>query len=271
MKTAAQVLLSIFFAIIFFVVLISSAFKFQLLDYDFWQKTFQKHNVYQNLALVTKNSFEVQIAKDGGNKDDVKVLTDLITKENAKDVVDRNIKNFLSFMNGNSSQINIYIPVDRVPKNLLPKNISGMKTEMSLPDLLTKFNFQDWQKLPWQELSNVGTTVNYLFFGSVFLLVIIFISLILLVKRRSRFIGLGIAFVLSGSFAFFLMNLASTLNIFLSNKLTQESSIAPVILGVVAPPVISEVTSYWKILSITLLIVGLALFFVKKPGYNNPR
>jgi len=270
-KILAQVLLVIFFVILFFVGLISATFKFQLLEYNFWQSTFQKNNVYQNLAVVTKDSFESQIAKEGGNKNDIKILTDLISKENAKDVVDRNLWNFLSFANGKSSQINIYLPVDKVPKSLLPKNISGIKTEMTLSDLLTKFNFQDWQNLPWEKLSYLGTTIHYFFVGTLLFLFLILTLLILLVEKGSRFISLGIAFVLSGSFTFLFVNIAANINKVISGGLTDISSIISVIAGTMIPPVVTEVIYMWQILATVLFAIGLALFFIKKPGYNNSK
>ena len=271
MKILAQVLLVIFFVILFFVGLVSTAFKFQLLDYNFWQSTFQKNDVYQNLAVVSKDSFESQIAKEGGNKNDIKILTDLISKENAKDVVDRNLWNFLSFANGKSSQINVYLPVDKVPNSLLPKNISGLKTEMSLPDLFTKFYFQDWQNLPWQKLSYLGATTHYFFVGTILFLLLILILLILLTEKGSRFIGIGIAFVLSGSFTFLLVNIAANINGAISGGLTDKSSITSVISGTMIPPIITEMIYLWQSISIVLLVIGAVLLFIKKPGYNSPK
>jgi hypothetical protein len=270
MKVAAQVLLIVFFIILFFVGLISTTFKFQLLDYNFWQNAFQKHNVYQNLAVVSRNSFESQIAKEGGNKNDVKVLTDLITEENAKDVVNHNLRNLLNFTNGKSYQINVYLPVDKVPRSLLPKNISGVKTEMPITDLLTKFNFQDWQKLPWQDLSNLGKISYYFFIGTISLLLLIFILLILLVENGARFIGLGTVFVLSGGFTFFLINIVANINKVLTQGVVQGSSIMSVVVGTIMPPILNEMISSWQILGVILLIAGVTLFFIKKPGYNNP-
>lgn len=271
MKVAAQVLLIIFFIILFFVGLSSAAFKFQLLDYNFWQNTFQKHNVYQNLAIVSRNSFESQIAKEGGNKNDIKILTDLITEENSRDVVNHNLRNLLSFANGASTQINVYLPIDKVPKSLLPKSISGIKTEMPLTDLLTRFNFQDWQKLPWQDLSNVGKISYYLFVGTVSLLLLISVLLILLVEKKARFIGLGIAFVLSGGFTFFLVSIIANMNQILSKDVVQESSILSVVVGTVIPPIVTEMISSWQILGIILIAVGVALFLIKKPSYNSSK
>ena len=104
-RNFGQSLLVGLFVIFAFVELIAVSFKFQLLDYNFWTSTFQKHNTYQVLATAGKTSFESQVANEGGNKNDVKILTDLITPQNAKDVVTHNLQNFLNFANGKSVQI----------------------------------------------------------------------------------------------------------------------------------------------------------------------
>lgn len=268
MKVAAQVLLVIFFIILFFVGLASASFKFQLLDYGFWKNTFEKHNVYQNLAVVSKNSFESQIAKEGGNKNDVKILTDLITPENAKNTVEKNLYNFLSFVNGKSNQLNVYLPVDRVPANLLPKNITGDKTIMPITDFLAKFNFQNSQSLPLKELSQTGMVGYYLFIVTASLFLLILILLILLVEKGARFIALGIAFALSGATTYLLVNVISNVNMVLSKELISNTSITTVIAGTMLPPVIGEIVSTWQIVGIILFLIGLVLFFVRKPGYN---
>ncbi len=271
MKIVAQILLIIFFVILFFAGLISSTLKFQLLDYNFWKTTFQKHNVYQNLADVSKISFESQINKGGGSGSDVKFFTDLITTENVKDLVDKNLKNCLDFANGDATQINVYIPIDKVPKNLLPKNIAGIKSEMTLSDLLTKFNFQDWQNLPIQNLYNIGRYIFYFFAVVLFLFLLVIASLILLVEKGSRFIGLGIAFILSSGLTFLFALLITNLNTTLSKGLLGNSSNTLIVLGTIFSPVITEIISVWKILSLIMLILGFALFFVKKPTYNNSK
>jgi hypothetical protein len=271
MKITAQVLIIIFFVILFFIGLISATFKFGLLDYNFWQNSFGKHDVYQNLATVSKSSFESQINKEGGNKNDIRILTDLITPENAKDVVDNNLRNLLNFTNGASPQLNVYLPIDKVPKNLLPKNIIGIKSEMPIADLLAKFNFQNQQNLQLQNLSHLGIYATYFFGGCVFFLLLLLIFFILLTEKGKRFIGLGVAFVLSGSLTFFLANVGVGLNAVLSDDLINNSSITTVFAGTIFPPVIREILSVWQILGLILLCVGFILFFVRKPKYNNSK
>ncbi len=268
MKIVAQIFLLLFFVIAFFIGLFAASLKFQLLDYSFWQTTFVKHNVYQNLADAGKSAFESQIVSEGGNKNDVKVLTDLITTDNTKDFVNRNLQNLLSFANGKSLQINVYLPIDKVPKTLLPKNISGVKSDMTLTELLTKFNFQDWQNLPLQNLSQLGMSAAVFFACAVAFLLLASVLLILLTENGKRFIGLGIALVLSGSLTLLLVQIGSGLQTAVSADLLTKSSVASVLAGTLVPPVLAEIVSVWQILGIILLVAGIGLFFIRKPSYN---
>jgi len=264
-KIVAQSLLIFFLVLLFFIGLLSASFKFQVLDYTFWQTTFQKHSVYQNLATTSKASFESQIGKQGGNKNDIQVLTDLITAENVQDTVDRNLNNFLDFTNGKSGQINVYVPIDKVPQALLPKNLTGVKSQMTLPDLLTKFNFQDWQSLNLHNLSRLGGYSSYVLAIDISLIALILILLMLLVEKGQRFIGLGIAFVFLGAITVFLAKIGMDLSAALSKQISTTSSIASVVVGAVVPPAVTEIVSTWQIVGVILFVIGVGLFFVRKP------
>jgi hypothetical protein len=265
MKTTAQVLLVIFFVISFCVGLLAGTLKFQLLDFSFWQQAFQKHNTYQDLAAASKTSFEAQISKQGGNKNDVKILTDLITPDNTKDLVNRNLANFLLFANGGAPQIIVYLPIDKVPISLLPRNLAQIKSEMTLPDLLTKFNFQEWQNLPTQNLSHLGLWSSYIFFIAAAVVILVTFFLALLVEGGGTFMWLGVAFILSGSLTFFIAQAGANLQAVLGTDLVSRASVAAVLAGILIPPVVSEIVTVWQILGLILFVFGIALFFVRKP------
>lgn len=271
MKTTAQILLVFLFEVVFLAGVISATLKFQLLDYNFWQNTFTKHNVYTNLATVSKTSFESQMKSGGRNLNDTAVLTNLITPENVKDTIGRNLQNFLSFANGKTTQLNVYLPVDKIPANLLPKSLSELKSVMPLSDLLTKFSFQNPQDLRLQNLFYTGIYANYLFIVAAFLEAVTLALLILLTEKGSRFIGLGIALTLSACITYLLVSIGNGLNMTLSTDLVDKANIAAVILGILFPPVISEIVLFWQKLALILLIAGIGLFFIKKPMYNSSR
>lgn len=270
MRYVAQFLLVLFIVILSLVVLLSATLKFQLLDFRFWQDTFTKNNVYQNLATSTKDSLESQIGKEGGSKSDARILTDLVTTENIKEFVDRNVQNVLGFANGMNPQLIVYVPIDKFPKNLLPGNLGGIQTEMPLADLLTKFNYQSYSSLPLTNLSHAGEFSTLVFFGSAALLFLFLILLMLLVEAGGRFIAPGVAITLTGlltiSSAKVIENLKSL------QSITQgSSSFVYSLAGIVLPPLIDGVTRIWYMVGVGLVLFGLILFFIRKPSYNNQK
>lgn len=270
MRYAAQFLLIAFFVVMSLVMLLSGTVKFQLLNFRFWQDDFTKNNVYQNIALSTKNSLESQIGKEGGSKNDAKVLTDLITPGNVKDFVDKNLQNILSFANGEKSQIIVYLPVDKFPKNLLPGNLSGIQSEMPLTDLLTKFNYQGYTSLPLASFSQAGKVASLIFFGSVILLIVFMILLILLVEAGGRFIAPGVALLLSGLLTISSAKVIESLKS-LQSFTQGNSSFIYNLAGIILPPLINGLTRIWYPAGIGLVALGLILFFIRKPSYNRQK
>jgi hypothetical protein len=271
MKVAAQVLLIILFVILFLVGLLAGTFKFQLLDYNFWQGTFEKHNVYQNLAAASKNSLESQVGAGGGSKNDARVLTDLITSANVKDFVDKNLQNILSFVNGKTPQIIVYLPVKIIPRSLLPNNLIGIQSDIPLKDLLTKFNYQNYQSLPLQSLGRLGRLTALVFMGSVSLLVVIMILLVFLVRDGDRFVAPGIAVFLSGVITLFLSGVGGRLEVVPPGSLPGNSSFIKILAGNLIPPLLTELMKTWSVVGIVFVATGLVLFFVRRSRYNTKR
>ena len=256
MKVFASVVLVVLFIPLFLVSLFSYTLKFDLLNYNFWQTTLEKNNVYADLTINIKSSFDNQIVKEGGNKNDIKVITDLITTENTKDTMNKNIKNVLDFVNGKTQQINIYLPLDKIPKDLIPEST------------LTKFNFEDYQNLHLENISKLGEESSYILVGSSALSLLILILLFVLTKEGERLIGMGLALIFSGGFTMLLVKVGGILSVELINRRVVSTSITSVILETISPPVIHEIILKWQAIGIVLVIVGIGLFFVKKPKYN---
>lgn len=266
MKFAAQFLLILFFVILFFVGLLAGTLKFQLLNFDFWKTSFEKNNVYQNLAVASKGSLESQIGKEGGSKKDAKVLTDLITTENAKDFVDNNIKNLLSFANGKASQLIVYIPVKIIPKNVLPKNIEGIQDQMPLQDLLKKLNYQNADKISLKGLGSASLTANLVFFGSLTLLLVILILLVLLVESGGRLVAPGVAIFLTGVLTISASRIGDSLKTVSLSDPATSSTFAYVLGRNLFQPLVVEFMKTWFILGLVLVAISILLFFVKKPS-----
>jgi hypothetical protein len=266
MKFVAQFILTVVFVILFFVGLFAGTLKFQLLDSNFWETSFEKHNTYELLASESKSVLEKQINKEGGSKNDARVLTDLITKENAKDFLDKNIENIISFANGKSNQLIAYIPVSILPKSLLPKNLIGIKDEIPLTDLLTKFNYQNAQNINLQGLKQTHKTSNLLFFGSITLLLVILILLVILVEAGGRLISPGIAILLSGVLTILISRIGNGLKTLSTSSLGETPPFGSILATNLLQPVAIEFTKSWLTVGVILVVAGISLFFIRKPS-----
>lgn len=270
MRFLAQSILNLVISISLTVALLAGTVKFQLLDYNFWKTSFEKQNVYQNIATGSRISLEAQIEDQGGRKSDARVFTDLITTENIKDFLDRNIRNTLSFMNGKSLELYVYIPLKIIPNGLLPQSLIGNQSELPLQDLLTKLNYQDVESLPVKNLSRAKYYATLVFACSILLLAVAIYLSVLLVEEGRRFTSLGVTMLLFGLSTFFASIIGGRLGGFPFANPTGVTSLAGVLVKNILPPLVDGFALSWLIVGVTFTVIGLVLFFVRKPRYNSP-
>lgn len=266
MKTIAQIFLTFIFVLSFVVALISAIIKFELLNYRFISQSLNKHNVYSNLSLVVKNSIESQVGKGGGKINDIAVITDLITTENTKDAVNKNLFNLLSFINGNALNLEIYIPINKIPKNIITKNISSINENMTLADFGKKFNLEGLENIPLDSISKIGLHDYYILMISVSLLVISMVLILLLIEPSKRLIAPGISLILSGFISLGFSKFGTDISKFIVSNFSESVSINKIVFLTVVPPIITDVSATLFYIGITCVVVGGLLFLVKKFG-----
>jgi len=271
MRIIARSILNLVISISLSLGLLAGTVKFQLLDYNFWKTSFEKHDVYQNLAAASRSSLDSQIENKGGKKSDARVFTDLITTENVRDFLDKNIKNTLSFMNGKSLELYVYLPVKIIPNGLLPKNLTASQGDIPLQDLLTKLNYQNVESLPIKNLSRVEYYATLVLVCSILLLAVAIYLSVLLVEEGRRFTSLGVTMLLFGLSTFFVSRVGGRLGSFPSADPTGTPSFASVLVNGILPPLVDGFTVSWSIVGVAFIVIGLALFFVRKPRYNIPK
>lgn len=268
MKSAAGVFLIILTTVLAVIGIILAAVRFQLLEPRFWENSFDKHNVYNNLSVVVKKTVEDQIVKDGGRVSDAKVLTDIITPENLKDFITKNLVNILGYADGIYPKLNFYLPISKIPKGLLPKSIAAQPEQMPVANLLTEFNVNFVSASQIQSLSLLGKVITYLTV-SIFTLVGLFLLLLfILVDAGKRFIAPGVAFLITGVLILGLYQTGLQVGTGMSQSLVQKTVTAEVIVGAIIPPLIQDIAQTWLIIGIFLTALGVTLFFIKKPIYN---
>lgn len=254
MKFIAKLILIILFIPVFFISIVSVTFKTKLLDVSFWQNAFAAHNVYANLSSSLKTTFENQVSQEGGSRSDAKVLTDLITPLNVKDLVDKNLTNLLGYMNGTAKELFVYVPYKLVPKSLLPNGISGMPQEIPIATFLMKFNITGIGVDQIKNISLVGIVSTYLTAISVGLLILFIFLLFLLTQRGERLIPLSVPLIISGFMTLSMARIGSSLSL-----------AGGEIVSNVTGAIISELSSFWVVTGLVLIFLGVVLVFVRRP------
>jgi len=271
MKSIATVILSVLTAILIIIGVGAATIRFQVLSPNFWETTLQKNDTYSNLSGVLKKAVEDQITSEGGRVGDAKILTDLITPVNLKEIIDRNLINILGYANGTLTQFNLFVPISRIPKGLLPRNISNLPDTEPVDTVLKEFNVTFVSAGQVHSISIIGKIVNNVLVLDIALIFIFLIFLFLLGKTGKNFIGAGIAFIISGivTLGFYQGGMLAGSGIALN--FSQKTNPGEVLLGVLTPPLLTEIAQTWLVAGVVLIIIGIILFLVKKPVYNISR
>lgn len=209
---------------------------------------------------------EKQIVKEGGKVSDARVLTDLINPANTKDIIDRNLVNILNFANGRAREIIVYIPINKLPKGFIPKDLN-VNEQTPLPTLLSKFNIQiNRNQIQW--ISIIGRTSSFLLMGSVVLLVTCLVLFIILNDAGKRFTFAGATLLLNGVLSFLIWKLTGSYVNSLTSNWQSQPALEKQIVAMVAQPVLTEIAKIWLLVGVVFTIFGIALFFIKKlnPG-----
>lgn len=266
MKTAAQIL-TLILAIAFILLgFLAASAKLQILNANFWERTYEKYNVYSDLTMSLKQSIVQETISGGGKASEVESITSLFTESNVKDFFNKNLENILNYANDKSTELMVYIPVGIAPKGFLPARFANLPETMTVSALMEKFNAAGVPADRIQYISLVGRGVDYLLIIDLAVLAVLLGVFYILTQSGKRFVAAGAAFFVSGIIVlafYFLGNLFVTQT---APVLLQGHTAAEVMLGTLAPPLISEILKTWAVAGAAICIFGVVLLFVKKPS-----
>jgi hypothetical protein len=265
MKFIAKLILTIVFIPVFLIFLFAVSLRFQLLASSFWENTFNSGDVYSKLSISINKNLESQAVSEGGRASDVKILTDLISPENLRDTISKNINNLLQYANGKAGEIIVYVPVNKIPKSLLSKNFGGVTEQIRLTDLLKEFNMYGITTAQIRMISRIGLWTWVSLIIVALLLLLLQYLLYLCTNPSRRLIASGVALILSGIVALLVTASGTIIRINWTKDLVGSSNVGDSIIGIVASPVIQGVLSVWLLFAIIAMVLGVVLLFLKKP------
>ena len=248
----------------FLLLILAVNFRLQFLSASFWQSNFNTNNIYAKLSSSISKDLESQTVAEGGRVSDVKPLTDIVTPENLKDVIGKNIVNVLNYANGKSPDLLVYIPVSKIPKSLLSKSITGLKEQMKLSDLVKQFNVEGVSLAQIQAASRFGIIAWMLLIVTLLFLALLFYCIYLLVSPGKQLVAPGLAFILSGITIYLFSRIGNAVQTSLANDLSSSQSLGNSIVRIIVPSIIRGFLSVWTLSAIIATILGIILLFFKK-------
>lgn len=260
MRFALKLILTILFIPLFLILLIGVTVRFQFLSPSFWENTFTSGNTYSQLSISLKNDLELRTVQAGGKRSDIKALTDLVSPEILKDLINGNIRNILLYANGKSKEIIVYLPLNKLPTGIVPVSFRKFTENMRLADFMEEFNISGISDAQIRIIGRTGAYSWVVLATSIFLAALIFYLLWLCTEVGKRLIAHGVALIISGTLTWILSGAGNVVG----RNLTTNSSI----IKIIVPTIIGGVIKVWMIIGVGTVILGIILFFVKKGYYN---
>ncbi len=272
MRTFGGIVIILFTVPLFLIAIASATLKFQLLQADFWESAFEKDNVYSKITDIVKESVVSQTVEKGGNALEIKVITDLITPENVKDFVNKNLENLLDYSNGIAKELMVYIPVGRAPKGFLPVNFENLPETMPVTSLLTKLNISGISQTEIQYIPLIGRATLLLLVLSLSLLLICFLVLFVFIDTDRKFVWPGIAFIVNGFVLLLVYVYSYSIRSQIVKNTFMKGDISETVFETIAYPAIKGVGNIYFIVGICAFACGVGLILLKKlrkkPGVN---
>jgi hypothetical protein len=269
MKFIAKFILTVIFIPVFLAFLFAVNLRFQLLTPLYWEDIFSLSGTYSELSSSVSKSLVSQTVAQGGSAGDVKILTDLLSPENLKDVINTNIINVLQYANGKAKEITVYLPIEKIPVTLVPGNFTNISERMSLTDFLKEFNISGISASQIQSVSRLGLG-SWIFLTSTVLVMFLLLYLLyLLVKSGKHLVAPGLALVISGITAFLIRGIIVVIENDWVKALVTSANTGNLLIGIIVPPVIQGVLKIWSSFAAGAIVLGVILFFIKKPLYNS--
>ncbi len=262
MKFIAKFLLTVIAVPILVLLVLSINIRFQLLSPEFWTTTLEKGGVYSKISTVIAGRLESRVVAEGGTERDVSILTNIISPLNVKDFLEKNIQSVLVYANGKIPQLEVFVP---------PLQLNGMGSSLvktNFFDFLREYNISGINQEDVEIVSRFGLWSWLLFGLTIFLSALILCLKYLLITPGKHLGGVGTTFILSGLLITGLFFVIDYENRFLTNNFVESTNVGTSLAAVIAPPILGEIAEIWIIAGVILSMLGVVLFFLKKPAKN---
>lgn len=148
------------------------------------------------------------------------------------------------------------------------KDLDSFSKEMPVQNFFDEYNVTGINKNDLTFISKIGL-LSWIFTVLIYtLLISLLAGMYVLTSEGKRLISPAISFVVAGVFItgmFFAGRFSANL---LIEKYISSSNIGTQIISIIVPPVIINTTQIWIWFGLSALLLGVVLFFIRKPAKN---
>lgn len=268
MRILGKSVLTILFIPLFLIFLATTSIKFQLLNPNFYINSFSQHNVYQETSddiktLIKQNSKnEIQTQNS-----ELNTYLSLLSPENLQDFTQNNIKNIFKFLNKQTKELIVYLPLDKIPASVLPFGFLLKGNEVPLSTLLAYFGRPGATIDPilLQRAQLITTASLLLWILSLALLCLIIFTQIRITSKGKRLVSPGLSLFLSGLISIGVVGIVSLMKVDILKQWSTSTEPSQILFGPIVSALVSSITNLWLYIGAATITVGAILFFVKRP------
>lgn len=265
MRVFGKISLTLLFIPLFIIFLATTSIRFQLLNANFYISSLANGNVYQQTSDNLKSLIENN-TQPGTQNEEVNTYLSLITPDNLKEVTENNIKNLFEFLNGKSTELIVFLPLDKIPASVLPFGFLLKGNEIPLDTLLTYFGRPGATINPivLQRAQLITTASLLLWFLSILLLLLIIYSQIKMTLRGKRLVAPGVSLLLSGLLSLIAVGVVNVMKFNITRDWATSTEPSQVLFGPIVGALVTPITTLWTYIGIATVFSGIVLFFFKK-------
>lgn len=273
MKIIAKILLTILIIPVFLLFMFSINIRFQVLTSKFWMSTFERGRVYSQISLYLNNRLESTVLSEGGKVGDVKTLSNFLSEESIKRFVEDNLVSFITYANGKSKEMVVSVPfaATAIPENYGLSDLGSTSQKMTLSGFLKQFQINGISDSQIQLISKYGYFSWLFTVFSFVLFVIIFVLEYLLTDAGRRLITPGIGILLSGITALILSLAGNYISGEFMGRFIGGTNMGASIAAILLRPLIANVVQIWTFFGLSGTLLGVLLFFIRKPAINKSK
>lgn len=262
MKKILKIIIGLLFAPVLLLVIFLGTLQFQALNADFLLGSLESNGAYEQIPKIVQSGVAASGSPDAPTEESQRLqeISNRVTPELSREIVETNVNNFTGFINGDTKDLNMYLP----------------RSKLGIPDHPTDPRGQG-DVIPMTALSPDGG-LSVLHNSDELIRNLWLFFVVLLVGLAALYARLSVPWtkvykLLLGSGISLVITSAAVLFVFESGK---QDIMAPgkepgqYMVGLLFNSILKDMLTTWLWVGSVLIVVSIVLIFVQKKFYKTP-